>query len=223
MEGYLTTTAHFIDENYIYKNVVLATRAVTERHTGINTAKEISDVCLEFGINLENVVGLVTDLDNASNMVVCGDALKLTHVRCFGHTLQLAVNGALESVFSISRTISASKRDLKKRFNLNTDDFCKSVSLACTYLDPRYKSLTFLTEEQREIVINEIKSLSTVITGTSNEQHVSAANVPSANDKSDASEYVPCKRGRLDQDDMAFLLGEFYKTDCEIVIPKGID
>ncbi|KAJ8303873.1 hypothetical protein KUTeg_017456 [Tegillarca granosa] len=123
-------------------------------------------------------------------MVVCADALKLTRVRCFRHTLQLAINGALEFVSNISRTISASKPDLKKRFYLNTDDFCKSVNLVCTYLDPRYKSLPFLTEEQREIVINEVKSLSTVITGTSNEQHVNAANVSSNSgyDNSDAFE-----------------------------------
>ena len=94
MEGFLTLTAHFIDNDFDYHNYVLATREVNERHTGVNTANEILNLVSEFGIKKEKVAGIVTD--NASNMVVCGEELGLEHFRCFGHTLQLSINGAFD-------------------------------------------------------------------------------------------------------------------------------
>ena len=86
----------FADWNY--HNRVLATRAVKERHTAENTAAEIKLITQEFVIKDEHVSAIVTD--NASNMVACVQQLQWTHVRCFGHTLQL-VSGQ-----SLPRTIA---------------------------------------------------------------------------------------------------------------------
>ena len=76
------------------------TRAVKERHTAENTAAEIKLITQEFGLKDEHVSAIVTD--NASNMVACVQQLQWTHVRCFGHTLQLSIRGGFEKSETIT-------------------------------------------------------------------------------------------------------------------------
>ena len=47
-ESYLTHTCHFIIVTFDMRSPVLATRKLTERHTGVNIASEISDLINEF-------------------------------------------------------------------------------------------------------------------------------------------------------------------------------
>ncbi|KAJ8309939.1 hypothetical protein KUTeg_011804 [Tegillarca granosa] len=49
-------------------------------------------------------------------MVVCGKNLNIEHYRCFGHTLKLSVNGALECDPLIVRTRMASNGGFDSHF-----------------------------------------------------------------------------------------------------------
>ena len=123
-EGYITVTSHYIDEEWNFNNYVLATRKTTERHTGENIFADIKSICREFAIRDESITCLVSD--NASNMVSCAALLpdNITHVRCFGHTLQLAIRGSFDKVPMMTRTIGAAKglvNHFKRSVNVNIE------------------------------------------------------------------------------------------------------
>lgn len=374
-EGYITVTGHFIDDNWRFQNCILATRKTTERHTGENIATDIKTVCAEFGIKAPMVTSLVTD--NASNMVSCAALLpdSFTHIRCFGHTLQLSIRGAFDKINTITRTINAAKQivshfrrsvnintelhirqkqmgvaenslildcptrwnstydmferlleqrlaiyavlhdtkitksadarvldmadeqwaliegmvpilkplymatrlmcseeyptlsgtypvlfslinyhlsvndkdctavaafkkqvsdDLQHRYNMNeTEKLCNSLPIVCTFLDPRYRSLPFLTEAQRAIVHEHILSIlqnassSTENTtnpdsSTASEPHI-MTDVTDADSSNQNNQVFSCKRSKLSQDDVSILLGGYFDTqDCEVVLPSTI-
>ena len=69
-------------------------------------ATDIKAVRAEFGIKAPMVT------HNVSYMVSCAALLPdlFTHVRCFGHTLQLPIRGAFNEINTITRTISAAKQ-----------------------------------------------------------------------------------------------------------------
>ena len=123
-EGYITVTCHFVDKDWTFQNYVLATRKTTERHTGDNIYADIRSVCREFAIQDENITSLVSD--NASNMVSCAALLpdSITHVRCFGHTLQLSIRSSFDKVSMITRTIGAAKglvNHFRRSVNVNIE------------------------------------------------------------------------------------------------------
>ncbi|XP_062618085.1 E3 SUMO-protein ligase ZBED1-like [Saccostrea cucullata] len=359
-EGYITMTAHFVDDQWNYRNSVLATRKVTERHTGENTANEIRSISNEFGVNNTQICAIVTD--NASNMVSCVEHLRWEHIRCFAHTLQLAIRGGFDTVSSLSKTIAATKKlvshfrksviatnelhvrqkqmslpennliidcptrwnstfdmferlqeqrmavyavlhdkkvtkendarildlsdgqwlilegmitvlrpfymatrvmcseeyptvsgvypilysllnkhlismdsdcvavasfkrhvksDLESRFSIGSE--VESVPMLCSFLDPRYKSLPFLSEEKRTVVQEAIKSYFQRDT-TDILPNEPVAEKSCSDSQNNSQEYEPTtKRGRINQDDMSYLLGEYYETDCEIVAPATIE
>ena len=86
---------------------VLVTREMTEWHRDIHIAESLTEIAKDW--NLDGKVIAVVH-DNASNMVLASDLLEdWGDLPCFGHTLQLAVNGGLE-VNSISRLSGACKK-----------------------------------------------------------------------------------------------------------------
>ena len=88
--GYITITTHFT-EDWALKSKLLATRKIDDRHTGENIVKALKSVQEEFDI--AKVSALTTD--NASNMLVAARLYNVPHVRCFAHSLQLAVHSGL--------------------------------------------------------------------------------------------------------------------------------
>ena len=100
-----TNTCHFITRDWQLKSRILATREVTERHTGRNISQIIQDICDEFG--LTSVVAITTD--NASNMVACGADLGFNWIGCFAHSLQLSVNEGLKLPI-ISKMVTTAKK-----------------------------------------------------------------------------------------------------------------
>ena len=86
-----------------YKKKTLRNNSVVNIHT------DLINVCHEFAINAENLTSLVTD--NASNMVSHATLLpsNITHVRCFGHTLQLSIRVFFDKAKTITHTIGAAK------------------------------------------------------------------------------------------------------------------
>lgn len=50
MQGYITLTCHFVNESWQLKSLVIATREMAERHTGVNIAKTCTALTQEFSI-----------------------------------------------------------------------------------------------------------------------------------------------------------------------------
>lgn len=90
-QGYLSVTAHFINENKL-ESAVLCTLQVSERHTAENIAKHIKDILAEWNIS-DKCFSIVTD--NASVMIDVARRLSLQHVPCTAHTINLAITDVL--------------------------------------------------------------------------------------------------------------------------------
>ncbi len=110
--GYITVTAHYINNCWKLHTKVLATRPLDEKHTGEAIATSLTCVKEEFSIT--KFGGLTSD--NAANMVCAGKQMeKLVHWFCFSHGLQLAVQAGLKDN-AIQRAIGAG-RTLVSRFH----------------------------------------------------------------------------------------------------------
>ncbi|KAK6175828.1 hypothetical protein SNE40_014212 [Patella caerulea] len=96
-EGYTTITIHYIDSEWNDHHRVLNTHEVTERHTGLNLATDFLEVLTNFGIKKESVISITAD--NAANMDVCIREIGVKRIRCFGHSLQLAVKAGFKLGF----------------------------------------------------------------------------------------------------------------------------
>ena len=116
-QGYITVTGHYITNDWLLKNCVLATRGVTDQHTGENIHKALKLIEKEFDIE-GKIAGLTSD--NASNMKSAGGKHKFCfdiqgHVQCFAHTIQLAVGDGLK--LEVVKETAAVCRKLVEHFN----------------------------------------------------------------------------------------------------------
>lgn len=98
-EAFLTVTAHFLNENWKLVSVVLETPKMTTAHTAANIADELKRVFDSWEIR-GKVSCIVTD--NASNMVQACNILKIRHMPCFAHTLNLVVQDAIKNTDEIA-------------------------------------------------------------------------------------------------------------------------
>ncbi|XP_076315879.1 E3 SUMO-protein ligase ZBED1-like [Tachypleus tridentatus] len=105
MKPFITLTCHFLTAEWELKTKVVATRAIDERHTGVNIAQHVTDIAAEFG--LDAISALVTD--NVSNMKVAAKEAKLEHMFCFSHSLQLDITDALKEP-NIAKVLAAARR-----------------------------------------------------------------------------------------------------------------
>ena len=106
---------------------VLATRHMPEQHTGLNIATRIHDIVQEFKIPEEKVAGI--SRDNASNMDVAVATLGYSDTCCFGHTLQLAINSALD-LPDIKSCVSAG-RNVCSHFNFSVKSTTELRKVGC--------------------------------------------------------------------------------------------
>ena len=67
-QAYITVTYHYINDDWMMRSGVLATKHMPETHTGLHIAQRIDQIRNEFGIAKENVAGITRD--NAANMDV---------------------------------------------------------------------------------------------------------------------------------------------------------
>ena len=99
--AYITVTVHFINEEWDCCSAVLETSPMPENHTGSNIAKRLNEIMNQHKIPTDRVISVVKD--NARNMNAAMRELIEAHdwkssaVNCFGHTLQLVVNHALDT------------------------------------------------------------------------------------------------------------------------------
>ena len=86
-------TAHWIDNNWQMNDCVLDFLNVSEMtHTGANLANAVAQLMEDLG--LENkILAIVTDNASNNNTLMENLSPDIKHVRCFGHVLNLAVQG----------------------------------------------------------------------------------------------------------------------------------
>ncbi|XP_076358927.1 E3 SUMO-protein ligase ZBED1-like [Tachypleus tridentatus] len=112
-------------------------------------------------------------------------------------------------------------QDLKRRFNTETEDMCKNIRMMCSFMDPRYKELPFLTPAQRDVVHREIicycqklAQPESQVTGVAADRSVPQHQSAEVNSSTKPG-------SKLSQDDMAYFLGDFYEQDCSVVVPES--
>ena len=113
LDGYISVTGHFIDDNWALKAKNLSTNVIYERHTGVHIAKAILDVTTDFKVDPKNIACLVTD--NAANMHTASLEGEFNHLGCFAHTIQLAVEDGLKLPV-VSKALGACRK-LVAHFN----------------------------------------------------------------------------------------------------------
>ncbi|XP_053554170.1 thyroid hormone receptor alpha isoform X1 [Bombina bombina] len=139
-ESYVTVTAHYVSKDWKILSHVLQTRAVYESHTGSHLAELLSRVVEEWQLSDKSVV-LVTD--NASNMIVAAQVGKFPHVKCFGHTLNLASQRALK-VATLSRLLGRVRRISTFFHRSTTANHCLKEKQKCLCLK-NHKLITDVT------------------------------------------------------------------------------
>lgn len=90
-QSYLGVTVHF-EENSKLTSGLLGVIDLQDRHTSQYIADTLKEVCIQWGISLENITAIVTD--GAANITKAVDILfdnpiNKRHIPCFAHTLNL--------------------------------------------------------------------------------------------------------------------------------------
>lgn len=104
-ESFTTVTAHFITEDWMLRSVVLSTMFDKEKHSSENIKLSLHTVIDEYGLD-EKIKACVHD--NARNVVkACQDShiIKIS-VNCAAHSLQLAINKALNDLSHVTAAAS---------------------------------------------------------------------------------------------------------------------
>ncbi|GFR88462.1 zinc finger BED domain-containing protein 4 [Elysia marginata] len=105
-ESFITVTVHFITKDWQLQSRVLSTMALQAPHTADNLSSTLRDVFAEWGIS-DKVTTCVTD--NAANIALAVEKLKLRHQPCFAHTLNLAVKESIRKTADVLAAINRLK------------------------------------------------------------------------------------------------------------------
>lgn len=108
-QSYVTTTAHFISEEWKLESKVLETVHIPESHTGENLGSALANTAAHWNTIREHNINCVVT-DNAINMKVAVQVSELgPHLGCFAHTVNLASKRAL-SVGCVDRLLGRVRR-----------------------------------------------------------------------------------------------------------------
>ncbi|XP_018406216.1 PREDICTED: zinc finger BED domain-containing protein 4-like, partial [Cyphomyrmex costatus] len=110
-EGYITITCHFVLHGDL-KTVVLETIQIEGNHTAEHIKEHIEKVIKKWHLK-DKVQCIVTD--NAQNMINACNLLKIRHLPCFAHTLNLTVN---DGYFKKSTVAMDKLREEQRKRNL---------------------------------------------------------------------------------------------------------
>lgn len=101
---FMAVTAHFA-EDYVQKSILIAFKNLPYPHEGIDIARGLEEVALDFGIN--HKIGAI-NTDNASNNTTANDVWlspggilevsKEQHTRCLAHIINLSAQAGLKKV-----------------------------------------------------------------------------------------------------------------------------
>lgn len=94
-DSFMGVTAHFIDETFEIKSILLDVCLFEGSHTSINIASELNRLVQEWELQ-DNVLLAVTD--NANNVKKAVEDLKWRHFGCLAHTINLIAQDGLKSI-----------------------------------------------------------------------------------------------------------------------------
>jgi len=103
-DPFIGITCHWINEDWILREVNLATKHFPEEHTGANIALKIVESQVNLGLTF-SISGVTTD--SGSNMVA--GTKNWDWIACFGHLIQLCLGDALKDSPKIQEFIQKSK------------------------------------------------------------------------------------------------------------------
>lgn len=95
-DGFITITAHWLDQDFEMKKKTLATRGVEVKHTAVNLREILEGSIVEWGLEAKPVF-FVTD-NGANIRKAVTDMAEKMALPCFAHTLQLCLDPAMTSI-----------------------------------------------------------------------------------------------------------------------------
>ena len=111
--AYTGLTVHYLSADFKLCCHMLETKEFQVEHTGIQIASELRDILQSWDLPEDNVIAATTD--NGTNIVCALEQLGWHNIRCFAHTLQLAVLKAVD-LPDVSKAL-ARCRNLVSHFN----------------------------------------------------------------------------------------------------------
>ncbi|XP_050314913.1 E3 SUMO-protein ligase ZBED1-like [Anthonomus grandis grandis] len=106
-ESFIGVTAHFIDEHFKIKSILLACQLLSDRHTSLNLAETLREIAIDW--NIQNKIILAVS-DNAANIKsAITKELGWKFFGCFAHSLNLVVTDGLNVNSEIISLISKIK------------------------------------------------------------------------------------------------------------------
>lgn len=97
-EGYMSLTAHFINEKWEMESCLLECFCLTDRHTAENLSQNLLTFATDWNIK-DKVDAVITD--GAANMAAAIRLTKWLHLPCLAHKLNLVAMSALKVIVNI--------------------------------------------------------------------------------------------------------------------------
>ena len=111
--AYIGITIHYLTNQFILRNHLLATKEFSDSHTAENLAEILQRLLSEWKLSRDAVSAVTTD--NGSNIVLAIDMAGWVRLSCFSHTLQLSVERAM-AMPEITKILARCRR-LVSHFN----------------------------------------------------------------------------------------------------------
>lgn len=116
-ESFMAATAHFIDDNFQIKSLLLTCSHSPEAHTSKNLSSELRKITEEWQIDTKVLICIS---DNAANIKGAILSLGWEHFGCYAHTLNLVVQDALKHVDDITKKVKIIVAHFKRSSNAMT-------------------------------------------------------------------------------------------------------
>ncbi|XP_028658775.2 zinc finger BED domain-containing protein 4-like [Erpetoichthys calabaricus] len=182
MDDYLGVTCHYVTAEAKLATVLLSVSLFPQTHTAAHIMESMSVLMTDWGIS-GKIQCMVTD--NAANLVATAQLLKVRHVPCFAHTLNLVVKKAIDQtpklqeihqnakkIVSLFRSSCNAKEKLSEMHQLMGRPVQKVVQEVDTRWNSTYDMLQRLYD-QREAVGAALSNLKTeVVPLTSGEYNI---------------------------------------------------
>lgn len=180
MDAYLAVTCHYVDDKDKLATVLLGVRSFPKAHTAENLAEAKRLLFEEWGIQ-SKIKSLVTDA--ASNMIATANNLKIRHVICIAHALNLVVKKSLDATPGLEDVRTRARRMVtyfktsttaKERLREKQEQMGRPVKKLILEVDTRWNSTYLMLQriyEEREPVGAALATLRTDVAPLTSEEY----------------------------------------------------
>nr|XP_055075686.1 E3 SUMO-protein ligase ZBED1-like isoform X2 [Misgurnus anguillicaudatus] len=180
MDAYLAVTCHYVDDKDNLATVLLGVRSFPKAHTAENLAEAKRLLFEEWGIQ-SKIKSLVTDA--ASNMIAIANNLKIRHVICIAHALNLVVKKSLDATPGLEDIRTRARRMVtyfktsttaKERLREKQEQMARPVKKLILEVDTRWNSTYLMLQriyEEREPVGAALATLRTDVAPLTSEEY----------------------------------------------------